>query len=100
MEKPSPHYRLPVIKTLVAANKVRATFSAFKCAKEVGVRDLHDMCDVVLSLNASVFYKSMTAYTNHRLWQDVYHGKTITGIPLYIKLTVVENVLIVSFKEL
>ena len=100
MEKPSSHYRLSVIKTLVAANKVRATFSAFKCAKEAGVRNLHEMCEIVLSLTASDFYKSITAYTDHRLWQDVYHGKTTTGIPLYIKLTVVEDVLIVSFKEL
>ncbi|WP_395408552.1 type II toxin-antitoxin system MqsR family toxin [Pseudoduganella sp. UC29_106] len=32
--------------------------------------------------------------------QDVYHGHTTEGIAPYIKLTVVDNVLILSFKEL
>jgi motility quorum-sensing regulator / GCU-specific mRNA interferase toxin len=41
----------------------------------------------------------MTTYADHRIWQDVYHPQTSAG-PIYLKLTVVEHVLIVSFKEL
>ncbi len=42
----------------------------------------------------------MTTHADHRIWQDVYHGKTAEGVSLYIKLTVIDDVLIVSFKEL
>jgi motility quorum-sensing regulator/GCU-specific mRNA interferase toxin len=45
------------------------------------------------------FYKSMTTYADHRIWQDVYHPQTSAG-SIYLKLTVTEEVLIVSFKEL
>jgi motility quorum-sensing regulator/GCU-specific mRNA interferase toxin len=58
------------------------------------------MCAVVLSLSASDFYKSMTTHTDHRIWQDVYHAKTTGGDKIYLKLTVIGDVLIVSFKEL
>jgi len=45
------------------------------------------------------FYKSMTTYADHRIWQDVYRPTTIAG-DVYLKLTVIDDVLIVSFKEL
>lgn len=35
-----------------------------------------------------------------RIWQDVYRAKTTGGDEVYIKLTVIDDVLIVSFKEL
>lgn len=47
----------------------------------------------------SDFYKSMTTHADHKVWQDVYRPTTNVG-EVYLKLTVVENVLIVSFKEL
>jgi motility quorum-sensing regulator/GCU-specific mRNA interferase toxin len=40
----------------------------------------------------------MTTYADHRLWQDVYRPMTGMG-RLYIKLTVAEGLLVVSFKE-
>ena len=40
----------------------------------------------------------MTAYNNHRLWQDVYRPESGFG-GLYVKLTVTDEVLILSFKE-
>ncbi|MCK5228824.1 MAG: type II toxin-antitoxin system MqsR family toxin, partial [Desulfobulbaceae bacterium] len=43
--------------------------------------------------------KSMTTYTDHRIWQDVYRPETSAG-DVYLKLTVIDEVLIVSFKEL
>jgi motility quorum-sensing regulator/GCU-specific mRNA interferase toxin len=42
----------------------------------------------------------MTTHEDHRIWQDVYHAKTANGDDVYLKLTVTDNVLIVSFKEL
>lgn len=50
-------------------------------------------------LERDEFYKSMTTYTNHTIWQDVYHHQSRCGM-LYIKVTVVDDVLVVSFKEL
>jgi motility quorum-sensing regulator/GCU-specific mRNA interferase toxin len=40
----------------------------------------------------------MTAYADHTLWHNVYRPRTPFG-EVYLKLTVVEDVLIVSFKE-
>ena len=58
------------------------------------------MCAVIMSLTSGDFYKSMTTHGDHRIWQDVYHAKTDTSTDVYLKLTVIEDVLIVSFKEL
>lgn len=100
MEKSTPHSKLPVVKALVAAGQVRATASAFNGARELGINDLDGMCAVVLALTSADFYKSMTTYADHRFWQDVYRGKTAGGDEVYLKLTIIDDVLIVSFKEL
>jgi motility quorum-sensing regulator / GCU-specific mRNA interferase toxin len=100
MEKSTPHCRLPVVKALVEAGAVRATASAYQGALALGIEDLAGMCGVVLSLSASDFHKSMTTHSDHRIWQDVYHAKTTGGEAVYLKLTVIDDVLIVSFKEL
>ena len=46
----------------------------------------------------SDFHKSMTTHADHKIWQDVYRPSTQLG-EIYLKLTVVNDVLIVSFKE-
>ena len=53
----------------------------------------------LLALNRGEFYKSMTTYNNHKVWQDVDRHASAVGM-LYVKLTVIEDVLLVSFKEL
>ncbi len=100
MEKNTPHCKLPVVQALVERGQVRATASAFNGARELGINDLAGMCAVVMSLNTANFYKSMTTHADHRIWQDVYHAKTVRGDEVYLKLTVIDDVLIVSFKEL
>ena len=100
MEKGAPHCKLPVVKALVEAGQVRATASAFNGARELGINDLAGMCTVVLALTSSNFYKSMTTHADHRVWQDVYCTKTASGDEAYLKLTVIDDVLIISFKEL
>jgi motility quorum-sensing regulator/GCU-specific mRNA interferase toxin len=54
---------------------------------------------VVAGLAPRDFYKSMTTHADHRVWQDVYRPLTIAGAG-YLKLTVEEAVLVVSFKPL
>lgn len=100
MEKGTPHCKLSVVKALIEAGKVNATASAFISARELGVNDLTGMCSVVMALTATDFYKSMTTHADHRIWQDVYHAKIVSGADVYLKLTVIDDVLIVSFKEL
>lgn len=55
--------------------------------------------NVVATLTPKDFYKSMSTHADHRIWQDVYQPITPAG-KVYLKLTVIEDVLIVSFKEL
>lgn len=98
MEKRSPHCKLSKIKALIEAEKVRSTQSALAGAAALGL-DFLEMLDVVRELKITDFYKSMTTHANHQIWQDVYRPMTKVGA-LYLKLTVVDDVLIVSFKEL
>lgn len=98
MEKSTPHCKLTRVKSLVNAGKFRTTSSARSGAVEMGL-DLAGMLEVVRALTPADFYKSMTTYADHTVWQDVYRPSTQAG-DVYLKLTVVDDVLIVSFKEL
>jgi motility quorum-sensing regulator/GCU-specific mRNA interferase toxin len=86
------------VKGLVQQGKVRSTFSALTGGAALGF-DFAGMVTVVLALTPTDFYKSMTTYADHRVWQDVYRPATPAG-EVYLKLTVIDDVLIVSFKEL
>jgi len=57
------------------------------------------MLDVLLALEPADFSKSMTTHADHSVWQDVYRPSSGVG-DVYLKLTVIDDVLIVSFKEL
>ncbi len=86
------------MKTLVEAGHVRATFTALAGGAALGL-DFEGMVSIVEALTPQDFYKSMTTHSDHRIWQDVYRPMTIVG-EVYLKLTVLDDVLIVSFKEL
>ncbi|MBV8658759.1 MAG: type II toxin-antitoxin system MqsR family toxin [Burkholderiales bacterium] len=98
MEKRTPHCPLAKVKVLVAADKVRMTVTAVNGAAELGC-DPDGMIQVVADLDPRDFYKSMTTHADHTVWQDVYRPMTRYG-EVYLKLTVIADVLIVSFKEL
>ena len=98
MEKPIPHCKLIAVKALVEAGKVRATHSARLGATALGF-ELPEMLAVIMALTPADFFKSMTTHADHTVWQDVYRPRTQAG-DVYLKLTVIEDVLIVSFKEL
>jgi motility quorum-sensing regulator/GCU-specific mRNA interferase toxin len=98
MEKLSPHYQLGEVKRLVKEGKVRSTFSALAGGANLGL-NFDAIIATVLALTPRDFYKSMTTHADHRVWQDVYKPLTSAGA-VYIKLTVVVGVLIVSFKAL
>ncbi|PWW46762.1 type II toxin-antitoxin system MqsR family toxin [Melaminivora alkalimesophila] len=98
MEKGVPHCKLSAVKALIEAGQVRATFSALSGGAALGL-DFAGMIEVIKALTPRDFYKSMTTHADHRIWQDVYRPRTAVG-HVYLKLTVVDGVLIVSFKEL
>ena len=97
MEKRTPHCKLSVVKELVLAGRVRTTYSALSGGAALGL-DFEGMVSVIKALTARDFHKSMTTHADHRIWQDVYRPRTIVG-EVYLKLTVIDDVLIVSFKE-
>lgn len=98
MEKGTPHCKLSIVKALVEADQVRTTKAAREGAAALGF-GFDEMLAVVLALTPADFYKSMTTQADHRVWQDVYRPHTPAG-EVYLKLTVIVDVLIVSFKEL
>jgi motility quorum-sensing regulator/GCU-specific mRNA interferase toxin len=98
MEKRTPHCKLTVVKALVEAGKVRTTHAARAGANELGF-EFSDMLAVIMALTSADFYKSMSTHADHAVWQDVYRPGTQAG-DVYLKLTVIDDVLIVSFKEL
>lgn len=98
MEKHTPHHKLTVVQALATAGKVRTTHAARTGASELGLTFL-DILEIMIALTSRDFYKSMTTYADHTLWQDVYRPVIQVG-GVYLKLTVVDDLLIVSFKEL
>lgn len=98
MEKRTPHCPLATVKQLVDIGKIRMTASAVAGAEALGL-DRAAIVEVVKTLTPSDFYKSMTTHADHRIWQDVYKPATPVG-EVYLKLTVMDDVLVVSFKEL
>ena len=98
MEKRTPHYKLNIIKALIQEGQITTTLSAKQGASALGLT-YDGLLDIVRSLEPTDFYKSMTTYANHRIWQDVYRPR-VDIADLYIKLTVSDKVVVVSFKEL
>ncbi len=98
MEKRKAHCQLSLVKNMIQAGKVRITLSALSGGAALGF-DANGIVDVVMALTPDDFYKSMTTHTDHRIWQDVYRPYTSAG-EVYLKLTVIDEVIVVSFKEL
>lgn len=98
MEKRTPHCPLAVVKSLVIAGRLRVSLSALAGAASLDL-GFPEIVAIVGALAAKDFHKSMTTHANHTIWQDVYRPSTSVG-QLYVKLTVLDDVLVVSFKEL
>ncbi|SPF48650.1 motility quorum-sensing regulator [Syntrophobacter sp. SbD1] len=98
MEKRTPHCKLSVIKAMIQAGNVRITLSALAGGAALGF-DADGIVGVIMGLRPKDFHKSMTTHSDHRIWQDVYRPATSAG-EVYLKLTVIDEVLVVSFKEL
>ncbi len=99
MEKRSRTYDLEGIKeAFKEVADLRMTRTARQTIVELGI-NLEKVVFIIQSLTYQNFYKSMTTYADHRIWQDVYHFQ-LNDLDLYIKFMMDnEGHLIVSFKQ-
>jgi motility quorum-sensing regulator/GCU-specific mRNA interferase toxin len=99
MEKSKPHYLLPEIKRIVAEKGI----SVFTETARRGVMSLmlsdDEALGILAGLNGAMFYKSMTTFSDHRIWQDVYHAPCPNGKTAYIKVTLKDDAIVIQFKE-
>lgn len=100
MEKLKPTYQLDDVKRLIREKRCNLTFKAKRSAHSLGLSET-EAKEFILTLETKDFFKSITEYFNHKVWQDVYK-KTHREINLYIKLKISEHkgqyLLILSFK--
>ncbi|HMN73143.1 MAG TPA: type II toxin-antitoxin system MqsR family toxin [Rhodoblastus sp.] len=100
MEKRRPTYDLDAIKLAIGSVETLAiTSSALKDAFALGF-DRGGIVETIVGIEARMFYKSMTTFADHRVWQDVYHVAA-RGFVLYVKFQadVVTEFTVMSFKE-
>jgi len=72
-EKRKPTYDLDAFKAAFSiADRLKITGSALKDAASLGFGRA-DIVETIQIMQRRHFYKSMTAYRDHRVWQDVYH---------------------------
>ena len=99
MEKRSPHYDLARVQADVARLGAAAfTKTALDGGRSMGLTTA-EMLAVIASLSRREFYKSMTTFSDHRLWQDVYHAATPVRTYAYNKITLRDAAPVIQFKE-
>ena len=81
------------------ASDYSITKAALQGAMMLGMDD-EDIDATVASMKPEHFYKSMTAYKDSKIWQDVYHVPYENKM-LYIKFTkeAISEFTLLSFKE-
>lgn len=95
MEKFNPSYSLTEFKS----SNYSITKTAKITARDLGF-DMEGINKVISTMELKHFYKSMTSYANHKIWQDVYHVP-YGDLILYIKFTknIISEFTLLSFKE-
>jgi motility quorum-sensing regulator / GCU-specific mRNA interferase toxin len=99
LEKRTPHYDLARVQVAVVRLGVAAfTKTALDGGRAMGLTS-SQMLAVMAALTRRQFYKSMTSYADHRVWQDVYHAATAVRKDAYIKITLRDAAPVIQFKE-
>jgi motility quorum-sensing regulator/GCU-specific mRNA interferase toxin len=99
VEKRRPHYELARIHADVRRLSVAAfTKAALDGGRNMGLTS-SEMLEVIASLSRNDFFKSMTSYADHRVWQDVYYAMTPVRKEAYIKVTLRDGAPVIQFKE-
>lgn len=100
MEKRRPTYDLEAIRTVLGSPATLAmTSTALRDAIGLGF-DRRAVADTILSIDRKMFLKSMTTFSDHRVWQDVYHVPADEMV-IYVKFQadIVTEFRVMSFKE-
>jgi motility quorum-sensing regulator/GCU-specific mRNA interferase toxin len=100
MEKRRPTYDLEAIKLAIGTIETLAiTTSALRDATALGF-DRSGIVDTITGIERRMFFKSMTTFADHRVWQDVYHVPA-HGVTLYVKFQadVITEFAVMAFKE-
>lgn len=93
-----PTHDLGLIKGLMKDGCWNITVTAMDTAVELGF-DEEDIYDCIVNcLEETHFYKTMESEKKPGLMQDVYYI-TYQDLQLYVKLQVVVNAVVISFKE-
>jgi motility quorum-sensing regulator/GCU-specific mRNA interferase toxin len=99
VEKRTPHYDLVLVQGEVARLGAAAfTRAALDGGRLMGLTAA-EMLAVIAALSRRNFYKAMTTFADHRVWQDVYHAPTPIRRDAYIKITLHANAPVIQFKE-
>ena len=99
-EKRKPTYDLDAFKAAFSSvERLNVTGTAIRTAAALGFGRA-EIVATIQTMQRVQFYKSMTSYGDHRVWQDVYHVPSPAGT-LYVKFTAdaVAEFLLLSFKE-
>jgi motility quorum-sensing regulator / GCU-specific mRNA interferase toxin len=101
LEKRKPSHDLEAFKRVCGdPARLRMTFAAEQSAEELGYEPW-DVAALIRTMDRRMFYKSMTSFSNHKQWQDVYHVPADDGLTLYMKFTddILTEFVLLSFKE-
>ena len=86
MDKWKPTYDLESFKfTFSTAEALRLTVTASNDAADLGF-GRPEIAALIQTMLPAHFYKSMTSYADHKVWQDVYHVPSRVRV-LYVKFT-------------
>ena len=99
-EKRNPTYDLEAFKAVFGSvDQLAMTSSVLRDATALGF-DRTGVVETIGGIERRMFYKSMTTFADHRVWQDVYHVPA-TDLLLYVKFQadVVTEFTVMSFKE-
>jgi motility quorum-sensing regulator / GCU-specific mRNA interferase toxin len=100
VEKKRPTYDLAAVQAVFAdPGALAITTGALRDAISLGFGRAA-IVEVIQSMNRKMFFKSMTTFGDHRVWQDVYHVP-IDDLVLYVKFQadVVTEFRLMAFKE-
>jgi motility quorum-sensing regulator/GCU-specific mRNA interferase toxin len=64
---------------LASVDRLNVTGVALRNAAGLGF-GLDEIVATIQTMQRSHFYKSMTAYADHQVWQDVYHVPSLAGL--------------------
>jgi motility quorum-sensing regulator / GCU-specific mRNA interferase toxin len=101
VEKRKPSFDLKAFKRVAGnPNTIDMTRSALLSADGLGF-DIRAVTDLIKTMDRSMFYKSMTSYSDARKWQDVYHVPSRGRLTIYLKFTddIIAKFTVLSFKE-